>query len=480
MSLTLNYEKEIISQAKTRKATVEFINILNNLWYEKSIELVLFRNQLQDKRASEILNLINYAKEFINKKITIEDVLSIAKAIEQVDLPAAKLDIGKLTYECYLNPKGCADKVAFVKKQLKNAKEAKNITPKDVVLYGFGRIGRLLARELMTKMGKGSQLRLRAIVTRGEISQSILEKRASLLSVDSVHGDFLGTVQTDLENEALIINGTTVAMISANNPEDIDYTKFGINDALIIDNTGAFRDDVALARHLKAKGASKVLLTAPGKGVPNIVHGVNHKQYNPDTVDVFSAASCTTNAITPILKVLEDNFGIKKGHLETIHAYTNDQNLVDNIHSKYRRGRAAALNMVITETGAGKAVSKAIPVLEGKLTSNAIRVPVPNGSLAILNLQLRRPVTTNAVNAIIKQGALEGDLVEQIKYSLDNELVSSDIIGCTAPSIFDSKSTIADKETIVVYVWYDNEYGYSHQVIRLAKYIAKVRRYTYY
>lgn len=480
MSLTLNYEKEVVLQAQTRKATVEFINILNNLWYEKSIELVLFRNQLQDKRASEILNLINYAKEFVNKKITIEDVLSIAKAIEQVDLPASKLDIGKLAYECYLNPKGCADKVAFVKKQLKNAKEAKNITPKDVVLYGFGRIGRLLARELMTKMGKGSQLRLRAIVTRGEISQSILEKRASLLSVDSVHGDFLGTVQTDLENEALIINGTTVSMISANNPEDIDYTKFGINDALIIDNTGAFRDDVALARHLKAKGASKVLLTAPGKGIPNIVHGVNHKQYNPDKVDVFSAASCTTNAITPVLKVLEDNFGIKKGHLETIHAYTNDQNLVDNIHSKYRRGRAAALNMVITETGAGKAVSKAIPVLEGKLTSNAIRVPVPNGSLAILNLQLRRPVTTDAVNAIIKQAALEGDLVEQIKYSLDNELVSSDIIGCTAPSIFDSKSTIADKETIVVYVWYDNEYGYSHQVIRLAKYIAKVRRFTYY
>lgn len=480
MSLTLNYEKEVVLQAQTRKATVEFINILNNLWYEKSIELVLFRNQLQDKRASEILNLINYAKEFVNKKITIEDVLSIAKAIEQVDLPASKLDIGKLAYECYLNPKACVDKVAFVKKQLKNVKEAKNITPKDVVLYGFGRIGRLLARELMTKMGKGSQLRLRAIVTRGEISQSILEKRASLLSVDSVHGDFLGTVQTDLEHEALIINGTTVSMISANNPEDIDYTKFGINDALIIDNTGAFRDDVALARHLKAKGASKVLLTAPGKGIPNIVHGVNHKQYNPDKVDIFSAASCTTNAITPILKVLEDNFGIKKGHLETIHAYTNDQNLVDNIHSKYRRGRAAALNMVITETGAGKAVSKAIPVLEGKLTSNAIRVPVPNGSLAILNLQLRRPVTTDAVNAIIKQAALEGDLVEQIKYSLDNELVSSDIIGCTAPSIFDSKSTIADKETIVVYVWYDNEYGYSHQVIRLAKYIAKVRRFTYY
>ena len=480
MSTTLDYEKEVTSQAQTRRATVEFINIVNDLWYDKSIELVLFRNPLLDKRAGEVLNLISYAEEFVNKPITIQDALSIAKAIQQIDLPSSKLDIGKLAYECYLNPKGCKDKVAFVKKQLKNAKEAKNITPKDVVLYGFGRIGRLLARELMTKMGKGSQLRLRAVVTRGEITQSVLEKRASLLSIDSVHGDFLGTVQTDLENEGLIINGTTVAMISAKNPEDIDYTKFGINDALIIDNTGAFRDDVALARHLKAKGASKVLLTAPGKGVPNIVHGVNHLEHNPDNVDIFSAASCTTNAITPVLKVLEDNFGIKKGHLETIHAYTNDQNLVDNMHSKYRRGRAAALNMVITETGAGKAVAKALPALENKLTSNAIRVPVPNGSLAILNLQLRRPVTKEAINSIMKQNALEGNLVEQIKYSLDNELVSSDIIGCTAPSIFDSKATITDKETIVIYVWYDNEYGYSHQVMRLAKHIAKVRRYTYY
>ncbi|WP_026775056.1 glyceraldehyde-3-phosphate dehydrogenase [Polaribacter sp. Hel_I_88] len=480
MSSTLDYEKEVNLQTETRKATVEFINIVNDLWYDKSIELVMFRNPLIDKRASEVLNLIEYSREFVNKPITIQDALSIAKAIQQVDLPSSKLDIGKLAYECYLHPKGCEDKVAFIQKKLKNATEAKNITPKDVVLYGFGRIGRLLARELMSKMGKGSQLRLRAIVTRGEITQTVLDKRASLLSVDSVHRDFLGTVQTDLENNALIINGTTVFMISANNPEEIDYTEYGINDALIIDNTGAFRDDVALARHLKAKGASKVLITAPAKGVPNIVHGVNHKQNDPDKIDIFSAASCTTNAITPVLKVLEDNFGIKKGHLETIHAYTNDQNLVDNMHSKYRRGRAAALNMVITETGAGSAVAKAIPVLAGKLTSNAIRVPVPNGSLAILNLQLRRPVTKDVINAILKQHALEGDLVEQIKYSLDNELVSSDIIGSTAPSIFDSKATITDGENVVLYIWYDNEYGYSHQVMRLAKHIAKVRRFTYY
>ena len=480
MSTKVNYNEEVLSQAQTRRITLEFINIVNDLWYDKSIELVLFRNPLVDKRASEILNLIEYAREFVSKPISILDALDIAKAITQINLPSSKLDIGKLAYECYLSATNCQDKVAFVNNKLKGATIVKDIKPKDVVLYGFGRIGRLLARELMTKMGKGSQLRLRAIVIRGEINEQVLEKRASLLRIDSVHGDFLGTVQIDIENKALIINGTTVYMISASKPEDIDYTVYGINDALIIDNTGAFRDQEELSRHLKTKGASKVLITAPAKGVPNIVHGVNHKQYNPDKVTIFSAASCTTNAITPILKVLEDNYGIKKGHLETIHAYTNDQNLVDNMHSKYRRGRSAALNMVITETGAGAAVSKAIPALKGKLTSNAIRVPVPNGSLAILNLQLHTKVTTDRVNSLIKKYALEGELVEQIKYSIDNELVSSDIIGVTAPSIFDSKATITDNESIVIYVWYDNEYGYSHQVIRLAKHIAKVRRYTYY
>jgi glyceraldehyde 3-phosphate dehydrogenase len=303
-----------------------------------------------------------------------------------------------------------------------------------------------------------------------------------LLRVDSVHGDFPGTVIADFENMALIINGRQVKFISASKPEDIDYTAYGINDALIIDNTGAFRDDKELNRHLTAKGASKVLLTAPGKGIPNIVHGVNQTDYDPNTVNIFSAASCTTNAITPVLKVIEDSFGVERGHIETVHSYTNDQNLVDNMHSKYRRGRAAGLNMVITETGAGKAVAKALPVMEGKLTSNAIRVPVPNGSLAILNLEVKSGTSLEQVNAVLKDAALKGDLVEQIRYSMSNELVSSDIVGESCPSIVDSNATIVDSngKNMVLYVWYDNEYGYSRQVIRLSKYIAQVRRKSYY
>ena len=482
MSFVDVYEKELSFQTDRRKATVEFIKTISDLWYDKSIEIVLFRNQLIDRSVSDILNLHKYANDFVGKPISIFDSVEITKAINSLNLPPSKLDIGKLTYEYLLEEKKYDNALSFVKDKLSDANNVENITPKDVVLYGFGRIGRLLARELMNKAGKGTQMRLRAIVTRGEIDKTVLEKRASLLKMDSVHGDFNGTVAVDEKNKALIINGTTVHIISANAPEDIDYTKYGINNALVIDNTGAFRDDVALSRHLKGTGVSKVLLTAPGKGIPNIVHGANHLDYDPNEVDIFSAASCTTNAITPVLKAIENTFGVNHGHLETIHAYTNDQNLVDNMHNKYRRGRAAALNMVITETGAGKAVTKALPSFEGKLTSSAIRVPVPNGSLAILNLELEKETNKEELNAIIKKYAMEGDLVEQIQYSINNELVSSDIVGTSAPSIYDSNATIVAKngKSAVLYVWYDNEYGYSHQVIRLAKYISKVRRFTYY
>ncbi len=482
MSSNKSYEKELAFQVDRRRATIEFIKSVSDLYYDNSIELVLFRNQLTDRNVSQILSLHEYAGEFVQKPISIFDSVAIAQAIKFLKLPPSKIDIGKLTYEYQLEKKKFSNTLAFASNKLKGAYKKDDISPKDVVLYGFGRIGRLVARELMARTGQGSQLRLRAVVTRGDINDTILEKRASLLRCDSVHGDFPGTVSIDSKKQALIINGTTVNIISSNTPEDIDYTKYGISKALVIDNTGAFRDQEGLGRHLAAKGVANVLLTAPGIGVPNIVHGVNQFDYDPDNVNIFSAASCTTNAITPVLKAVEDSYGVKSGHIETIHAYTNDQNLVDNFHKKYRRGRAAALNMVITETGAGRAVSKALPSLEGKLTSNAIRVPVPNGSLAILNLELKRLASVDSMNATLKRYALEGNLVEQIKYEMSDELVSSDIVGSSAPAIYDSKATVVRKDgkNAILYVWYDNEYGYSHQVIRLAKYISKVRRYTYY
>ena len=475
------FEEELKVQTFQRKSTVELINLISDLWYENAIEIVLFRKQLMYKNVHQVLSLFAYAREFVKKPISISVAIEIAKAIKELNMAPAKLDLGKLTYEYFLEGEP-SDVKTFISVKLRFFSSAQAIEPKDVVLYGFGRIGRLLSRELMSNTGKGKQMRLRAIVVRGVVDAAVLEKRASLLMHDSIHGDFSGVVTIDIEKKALIINGTTVYVISAKQPEDIDYTSYGIKNALIIDNTGAFRDQEALGRHLKSKGAEKVLLTAPGKGVPNIVHGVNHKEYDVDMTAIYSAASCTTNAITPVLKVIEDHFGVVSGHLETIHAYTNDQNLVDNMHSKYRRGRAAALNMVITETGAGTAVSKALPSLAGKLTSNAIRVPVPNGSLVVLNLKIGKKTTKDLVNETLKKSALNGDLVEQIKYSLNNELVSSDIVGTTACAIFDSNATIvtADGMSVVLYIWYDNEYGYSHQVMRLSKYISKVRRNTYY
>ena len=484
MAEVLNYENSVAERIAKEKAAAEFISRISELYLDKGIETVLFRNQLIDQRASEVLNLHEYARKFVGQNITIEDTLGLLRELVQLDLAPARMDIGRLANEWINEKANYENKRAFLEDKLATFIGPDNMertSPKDVVLYGFGRIGRLVARELMAQEGKGEQLRLRAIVTRGE-DELTLEKRASLLREDSVHGPFPGTVEADIENKTLIINGRTVQMIAASNPEDIDYTAYGINDALIIDNTGAFRDDVALARHLQAKGASKVLLTAPGKNVPNIVHGVNQAHYNPAEVDIFSAASCTTNAITPVLKVIEDSFGVVKGHIETVHAYTNDQNLVDNMHKKYRRGRAAALNMVITETGAGKAVAKALPELEGKLTSNAIRVPVPNGSLAILNLEVGKNTSREDVNEALRKAALSGNLVEQIRYSLSNELVSSDIVGNSCPSVFDSQATIVspDGKNLVLYVWYDNEYGYTRQVIRLSKYIAQVRRKRYY
>tara|TARA_Y100001978_G_scaffold198867_2_gene212123 strand:- start:909 stop:2363 length:1455 start_codon:yes stop_codon:yes gene_type:complete len=484
MAQTNNYQESVAQRIQQEKLAVQFIKNINDLYLDKGIETVLFRNQLVDQRPSEVLNLHSYARNIVGQNITITDTVALLDELVQMDLAPARMDIGRLASEWLNEGSNFASVSEFLNSKLADFIGPDNMertTPKDVVLYGFGRIGRLVARELMAQEGMGEQLRLRAVVSRGETPES-LEKRASLLRVDSVHGNFPGTVEADVENMALIINGRQIKFINAAKPEDIDYTAYGINDALIIDNTGAFRDEAALSRHLQAKGAAKVLLTAPGKGVPNIVHGVNQMDFDPSEVNIFSAASCTTNAITPVLKVIEDAFGVERGHIETVHAYTNDQNLVDNMHKKYRRGRAAALNMVITETGAGAAVAKALPVMAGKLTSNAIRVPVPNGSLAILNLEVKNATDLDGVNNAMRSAALKGDLVEQIKYSMSNELVSSDIVGESCPSIFDSPATIVDAngKNMVLYVWYDNEYGYSRQVIRLSKYIAQVRRKRYY
>lgn len=478
------FNSTIKSWIEMEKAAAELITLVSKLWYEKSIELILLRSVLVNRGSGKILNKHIRAETILKKPVRVEDSLLIAKAIYDASVAPARIDIGRLNSEWTDERDQYSSMDAFVKDKLKAFTGAppRSTRTQDVVLYGFGRIGRLLARELILFAGNGSHLRLRAVVTRSNSADDI-RKRVSLFRKDSVHGPFPGVANEDLENKAMIVNGQIIQFISADKPEDVDYTAYGIQDAMIIDNTGVWRDRENLSRHLKAKGASKVLLTAPGKGdIPNIVYGVNQHMAPIETETVFSAASCTTNAIVPGLEVIEKKYGIVKGHIETIHAYTNDQNLLDNFHKKTRRGRSAPLNMVITETGAGSAAAKAIPSLKGKLTSNAVRVPVPNMSLAILTLEINQQVTVEEINDLFLEASLKGTLIEQIRYSNSTEFVSSDGIGDSCPCIFDSPATKVseDGRTIILYLWYDNEFGYTSQVVRLARHIARVKTYRYY
>jgi len=341
------------------------------------------------------------------------------------------------------------------------------------VLYGFGRIGRILARLLIEKVGSGNGLRLKAIVVR-ESGKGDLQKRANLLRRDSVHGPFAGTIAIDEDDKAIIANGNFIKVIYSNDPATIDYTQYGIDNAVLIDNTGIWRDEQGLSQHLQCPGIGRVILTAPGKGaMKNIVHGVNNDTISAEDA-IISAASCTTNAIVPPLKALSDKFGIVHGHVETVHSYTNDQNLLDNFHKGPRRGRAAPLNMVITETGAATAAAKALPVLAGKLTGNSIRVPTPNVSLAILNLTLEKETNLEELNSYLRWVSLHSPLQRQIDYVSSPDAVSTDFVGARHASVIDAEATIVNGNHCVLYVWYDNEFGYSCQVMRILQQVSGV------
>jgi len=466
------------------KKALKLIKVAGDLRFDRGIELILFRKDIYDSRPSEIIHNHRYGKNYTDRAITIDDTLDIARIIESYDRFApSRIDIGKLAVD-FKNTAGEPDLKSFLKGVFKQAfeHEGGSIEAKDIVLYGFGRIGRLLARRIIELTGRGDQLRLKAIVIRSKLADRKLEmeKRAALLQSDSIHGDFGGSVKVDEENSELIVNGNRVKMIFAGGPAEINYRDYGIEKALLIDNTGVWRDREGLSAHLRP-GIDQVLFTAPGKDIPNLVYGVNHKELE-ESENVFCAASCTTNAISPVLKVLGDKFGIVSGHIETIHAYTSDQNLLDNFHKKPRRGRAAALNMVLTSTGAAKAVAKVLPELSGKLTGNAVRVPTPNVSLAVMNLVVKEEVSVEEVNEELKRASLFGNMVEQIHYSSDPEYVSTHVVGSTSAAVFDAPSTIVsnDGKQVTVYAWYDNEYGYCCQVVRLAKYAAKVRRFAFY
>ncbi|MET4160567.1 glyceraldehyde 3-phosphate dehydrogenase [Marinobacterium sp. MBR-111] len=464
----------IFADWKAREAIAEaMVPLVGRLYRDRNVEISVYGRLIVKRSVINILKAHRFVRQLEAEELSVVDTFPVLEAVAEMDVTNAHIDIGKLAVK-FRNEGNGRTLQAFLADELADAStepaEAHEST--DVVLYGFGRIGRLLARLMLDRAGGGHSLRLRAIVVRKGNADNDLEKRASLLRRDSVHGSFKGTIQIDEESNAIIANGNYIKVIFANGPDQVDYTQYGIKNALVIDNTGKWRDEAGLSLHLQSKGVARALLTAPGKGVKNIVMGVNHNDINDDD-RVLSAASCTTNAIVPVLKAVNDQFGVVNGHVETVHSYTNDQNLIDNYHKGDRRGRAAALNMVLTETGAAKAVAKALPELEGKLTGNAIRVPTPNVSMAILNLNLEKPTDKEELNAFLRDAALHSDLQKQIDYSNSPEAVSSDFVGSRAAGVVDALATIVDGNRCVLYVWYDNEFGYSCQVVRMAQHLAK-------
>lgn len=476
--------EDYFSDWKQREALAEsMIPQVGRLAREKNVKCYIYGRSLVNKSVTDLMKIHRYVRQVENNEISEFETSPVIEAVCGLALGPGHIDIGRLATEYYDKGKGdglsVTDYVAQQLNFLVNSQQKPIDEPRDVVLYGFGRIGRLMARILIDKTDGGASLRLKAIVVREGGAPNDLVKRASLLRRDSVHGAFQGTIRVDEERQSFVANGNEVKVIYANSPEEVDYTAYGIHNAIVIDNTGVWRDRDGLSRHLKAKGATKVILTAPGKGdVKNIVAGINSDQIAADDT-IISAASCTTNAIVPPLKAMDDEYGINTGHVETVHAYTNDQNLIDNYHKAERRGRSAPLNMVLTETGAAKAVSKVLPQLEGKLTGNAIRVPTPNVSMAILNLNLKRETTKDELNEFMRSTALHSSMRKQIDFSSSPEVVSSDFVGSRSACVFDAKATIVNGKQAVLYLWYDNEYGYSCQVYRILEQMAGIKYLTY-
>lgn len=464
-----NAHEKWLDHEADAEAMIPLIGKLNR---ENGVVVSIHGRSLVNRSVIQILKLHRFARQIDDEELDPKNSLAILNELLALNLGPCSIGIAQLWHKFVES--GSDDLAGWLRNELSEVVDKKGeveLAQQDVVLYGFGRIGRLLARILLER-SSGSGLNLRAVVVRKN-GENDLHKRASLLRRDSVHGAFRGTIRVDEENNVIVANGAPIQFIYSSDPASVDYTEYGINNAIVVDNTGRWRDREGLSQHLQCPGVSRVLLTAPGKGdLKNIVCGVNDNIIT-DSDQILSAASCTTNAITPVLKVMGDEFGVVHGHVETVHSFTNDQNLIDNFHKGDRRGRSAALNMVITETGAAKAVAKALPEMEGKLTGNAIRVPTPDVSMAILNLQLEKaPESKDALNELLRETSLRSPLRRQIDYTDSHEVVSTDFVGSRTAGIVDGLATIVTGKTAILYVWYDNEFGYSCQVIRVVEKMA--------
>jgi len=462
--------KDSFGDFQYRQALAEEMLPIIGRIYRDNVHLLLYGKPLVNLSVSELMQAHRFVRETEDNELSEFETYQVIACLNDLALGPAEVDIGIIA-AAYLFDNRDLSIDNFVKESVEDLVGAKGSileSAQDIVLYGFGRIGRLLTRMLVEDSGGGDNLRLRAIVVRKSVKNDLI-KRANLIRTDSVHGPFKGTVRVLEEENKLIINGNEVQVIYTNDPASVNYMDYGIKDALLVDNTGVWRDKKGLEQHLNCKGIKKVLLTAPGKGgIKNIVHGINNSAMD-STDTILGAASCTTNAIVPVLKVIDEEYAIKSGHIESVHSYTNDQNLIDNFHKKERRGRSAALNIVITETGADKAIAQVLPELKGKLTANAVRVPTPNVSLAIMKLELGVDLELGNLNLFLRQKAFHSEYKNQIGYTNSPEVVSSDFVGNTHAGIVDSAATIVNGKNCVIYVWYDNEFGYTAQLLGVAK-----------
>ncbi len=322
-------------------------------------------------------------------------------------------------------------------------------------ISGFGRIGRMFLRAAFERGLVGKGIEIAQINNRSD--QFV---NAHLFKYDSVMGPFQGTVKAT--DKSIVINGYGIPWTRETDPAKIPWKAHNVD--LVIESTGIFKDAAEAGKHMEA-GARRVLISAPAKGCQSIVPGVNMGQADRNA-KVFSLASCTTNCLAPVLKVLVDSFGVRRGYMTTVHAYTNDQNVVDGSHKDLRRARAAAVSIIPTTTGAAKAIGEVIPEMKGRMDGVALRVPVPDGSLVDLSVELNKEATRDEVNAALKAAA-EGQMKGVLQYTED-PIVSCDIIGNPHSSIVDSQLTSATGNFAKVFSWYDNEWGYSNRLIDFA------------
>jgi glyceraldehyde 3-phosphate dehydrogenase len=330
-----------------------------------------------------------------------------------------------------------------------------------VGVNGFGRIGRLVLRIISEQHRSDLD-----IVVLNDLTDT--KTNAHLFKYDSSYGKYPGRV--DATQDAIVVDDRKIKVLAERDPGKIPWKDYGVE--VVIESTGLFTDPDKAGAHLKG-GAKKVIISAPSKGnTPTIVMGVNENSYNPANDNIISNASCTTNCIAPVIKVLNDSFGITRGLMTTIHSYTNDQRILDQVHKDLRRARAAAVNIIPTSTGAARVVGEVIPELKGKLNGIALRVPTPTVSICDFVADVKKTVTASEVNQVFKEAA-EGSLKGILEYT-DEELVSTDFRGNPASSIFDSECTmVIDGNMVKVLSWYDNEWGYSCRLVDLAAYIIK-------